>query len=169
MNSKDNSLKRSRLQFGCARITSAICGSVNLILIVGFIGRAHLLSRLSVALPLLRDLLLCAKHLFAAARRSSSQCSFTGLLNHSIDGIFEIIRVVGRHLVSIAEVHAIVARAHLAQGQPEMSRDRFGLLERHSAVHWWFRSLVASPPVRHLLLCAKHLFVEAIVQKTAAV
>src|SRR5262249_15379048 len=97
------------------------------------------------------------------------QCSFTGLLNHSINGIFEIIRVVGRHLVSIAEVHAIVTRAHLAQGQPEMSRDRFGLLERHSAVHWWFRSLVASPPVRHLLLSAKHLFVEAIVQKTAAV
>jgi hypothetical protein len=26
------------LQFGCARITSAICGSVNLILVVGFIG-----------------------------------------------------------------------------------------------------------------------------------
>ena len=46
-----------------------------------------------------------------------------------------------------------------------MSRDRFGLLERHSAVHWWFRSLVASPPVRHLLLCAKHLFVETMVQK----
>jgi len=77
------------------------------------------------------------------------------------DGIFEIIRVVGRHLISIAEVHAIIARAHLAQGQPEMSRDRFGLLERHSAVHWWFRSLVASPPVRHLLLCTKHLFAAA--------
>ena len=27
------------MQFGCARITSAICGSVNLILAVGFIGR----------------------------------------------------------------------------------------------------------------------------------
>src|SRR5262249_36120682 len=77
------------------------------------------------------------------------------------DRVFEIIRVVGRHLISIADVHAIVARAHLAQGQPEMSRDRFGLLERHSAVHWWFCSLVASPPVRHLLLCAKHLCVAA--------
>jgi len=39
-NSKDNSVKRSRLQFGCARITSAICGSVNLILIDGFITAA---------------------------------------------------------------------------------------------------------------------------------
>src|SRR6516165_11505855 len=36
-NSKDNSVKWSRLQFGCARITSAICGSVNLIFVVGFI------------------------------------------------------------------------------------------------------------------------------------
>src|SRR5215471_10115997 len=91
----------------------------------------------------------------------SSQSSLTGHLNRGVDGVFETVRVVRRHLVSIAEVHAIVARAHLAQGEPEMSRDRFGLLERHSAVHWWFRSLVASPPVRHLLLCAKHLFVEA--------
>jgi hypothetical protein len=33
-NSKDN----SRLQFGYARVTSAICGSVNLILVVGFIA-----------------------------------------------------------------------------------------------------------------------------------
>jgi len=32
-----SSVKRSRLQFGFARITSAIWGSVNLILIVGFI------------------------------------------------------------------------------------------------------------------------------------
>ena len=57
----------------------------------------------------------------------------TGLLKHSIDGIFEIVRVVGRHLVSIAEVHAIVARAHLAQSEPEMARDRFGFLKRHGA------------------------------------
>jgi hypothetical protein len=98
-----------------------------------------------------------------------NKTALTGLLNHSIDGIFEIIRVVRRHLVSIAEVHAIVARAHLAQGEPEMSRDRFGFLERHSAVHRWFRFLVDSPPVRDLLLCAKHLFVEAMVQKSAAV
>jgi hypothetical protein len=38
-NSNDNSAKQSRLQFGCARITSAICGSVNLILIVWVIRR----------------------------------------------------------------------------------------------------------------------------------
>src|SRR4051812_40917105 len=37
-NSNNNSAKRSRLQFGCARITSAMCGSVNLILIVDLIG-----------------------------------------------------------------------------------------------------------------------------------
>src|SRR5262245_17800586 len=35
-------------------------------------------------------------------------------LNRGIDGVFEIVRVVGCGLVSIAEVHAIVARAYLA-------------------------------------------------------
>ena len=71
--------KRSRLQFGCARITSAICGSVNLILVVGFIGYAQLprsfsgtsliqsVSRSLVALPPARDLFLRAKYLFFAA------------------------------------------------------------------------------------------------------
>jgi len=121
---------------------------VNLILVVVFIGRAHLLSRLLVALPPVRDLLLSAKDLFLAARRSSSQRSLTGLLNHSIDGIFEIIRVVGRHLISIAEVHAIVARAHLAQGQPEMSRNR----EPFSLSH------IIGPD---LFDCARDLFDEA--------
>ena len=38
----------------------------------------------------------------------------TGHLNRGIDGVFEIVRVVSRRFVSIAEVHAIVARAHLA-------------------------------------------------------
>jgi hypothetical protein len=46
-------------------------------------------------------------------------------------GVFEIVRVVGRGLVSIAEVHAIVAGAHHAQSEPEMARDRFGFLVRH--------------------------------------
>jgi hypothetical protein len=58
-----------------------------------------------------------------------SHRSFTGHLNRGIDGIF--VRAVSRALVSIAEVHAIVARAHLAQGEPEMARKRFGLLERY--------------------------------------
>src|SRR6478609_4815182 len=44
-----------------------------------------------------------------------------------------------------------------------MSRNRFGFLERHGAVHWRFCFLVASHPVRDLLLCAKHLFVAAMV------
>src|SRR5262249_28874440 len=61
----------------------------------------------------------------------SSQRSPTGHLNRGIDGVFEIVRVIGRGLVSIAEVHAIVAGAQLAQGKPEMARDRFGFLERH--------------------------------------
>src|SRR5262249_23339456 len=60
--------------------------------------------------------------------RCSSQRSLTGDLNRGIDGVFEILRVVGRGLVSVAAAHAIVAGAHLAQGEPEMSRDRFGLL-----------------------------------------
>ena len=34
----------------------------------------------------------------------------------------------------IAEVPAIGARAHLAQSEPEMTRDRFGFLERHGFV-----------------------------------
>jgi len=41
-----------------------------------------------------------------------------GHLNPGIDGIFEIVRVVGRNLGSITEVHAIVARAYLAQSEP---------------------------------------------------
>jgi len=56
-----------------------------------------------------------------------------GHLNRRLDGVFEIVRVVGRGLVSIAEVHAIFAGAHHAQSEPEMARDRFGLLERHGA------------------------------------
>src|ERR1700745_2356527 len=94
--------------------------------------------------------------------RCSSQSSLTGH-HRCFDGVFEAVCVVGRCLVSIAEVHAIVARAHLAQGEPEMSRDRFGFLERHGAVHWRFRFLVALPLTRDLLLCAKHLFVAAMI------
>src|SRR5215471_1249306 len=52
-------------------------------------------------------------------------------LNRGIDGVFELVRVVGRGLVCIAEVHAIVAGAQLAEGKPEMARNRFGFLERH--------------------------------------
>src|SRR5262249_59583823 len=64
---------------------------------------------------------------------ASSQRSLTGDLNRGIDGVFEALRVVGRGLVSVAAAHAKVAGAHLAQGEPEMSRDRFGFLERHGA------------------------------------
>src|SRR5262245_33663940 len=62
-----------------------------------------------------------------------SRCtrSFTGHLNRGVDGVFEIVRIVGRGLVSIAEVHAIVAGAQVAQGEPEMARGRFGFLECH--------------------------------------
>jgi hypothetical protein len=56
--------------------------------------------------------------------------SLTGQLNRGIGGVLEIVRVTGRWLVSIAEPHAIIARAHLAQGEAKMSRDRFGFLER---------------------------------------
>ncbi len=64
---------------------------------------------------------------------ASSQRSLTGDLNRGIDGVFEILRVVGHGLVSVAAAHAKVAGAHLAQGEPEMSGDRFGFLERHGA------------------------------------
>jgi hypothetical protein len=59
------------------------------------------------------------------------QRSLTGHLNRGIDGVFEIVRVVSRGLVSIAEVHAIVARAQQAQRESKMSRNRFGFLECH--------------------------------------
>jgi len=66
--------------------------------------------------------------------RCSSQSSLTGHLNRCVDGVFETVRVVGGGLVSIAEVYAIGARAHLAQGEPEMARDRLGFLELHNFV-----------------------------------
>ncbi len=47
-------------------------------------------------------------------KRCSSQLSLTGHLNRGFHGIFKIDRVVSRGFVSIAEVHAIIARAHLA-------------------------------------------------------
>ena len=50
-----------------------------------------------------------------------------------------------------------------------MARDRFGFLERHSAVHTRFRFLVALLPGSDLLLCAKHLFVAAMVVVIAPV
>src|SRR5262249_21505928 len=71
----------------------------------------------------------------ASLSPSFSPCQArTRHLSRGIDGVFEIVRVIGRGLVSIAEVHAILARAHLAQSEPEMARDRFGLLERHGFV-----------------------------------
>jgi hypothetical protein len=99
----------------------------------------------------------------------------TGHLNHGFDGIFETVRVVSRGFVSIAEVHSIGARAHLAQSEPEVARDRFGFLERHGfaqsssgythkaadtasfAVHF----LVALAPAWDLLFRANYLFVAA--------
>ena len=71
--------------------------------------------------------------------RSTATASSTGLrdiagtgdLNCGFHGVFQIVRVVSRHFVSIAEVHAIGARAHLAQSEPEMTRDRFRFLERN--------------------------------------
>ena len=57
-----------------------------------------------------------------------------GHLNRSIDGVFEIVRVVGRGFASIAEVHAIFARAQQAQREAEVARNRFSFLERHGLV-----------------------------------
>ena len=62
---------------------------------------------------------ICRSHHVGAAHTPS----LTGHLNRGVDRVLEIVRVVGRGLVSIPEVHAIVARAHLAQGEPEMARN----------------------------------------------
>ena len=64
--------------------------------------------------------------------------SGAGHLNRGFDGILEIVRVVRRRFVSIAEIYSIPARAHLAQSEPEMARDRLGLLERHGFVELVF-------------------------------
>src|SRR5262249_12326567 len=69
-----------------------------------------------------------------------------------IDGIFEIVRVVGRNLGSITEVHAIVARAYLAQSEPEVPRDRFGFLERHEYSNGQFCG-----PLRGVSACRSRL------------
>ena len=44
-------------------------------------------------------------------------------LEDDVKTAVEMVRVVSRRFVSIAEVHAIVARAHLAQSEPEMARN----------------------------------------------
>ena len=61
-----------------------------------------------------------------------------GPSHHGINGVFEFVCVVGRGLVSIAEVHAIVAEAKLAQSEPEVARDRFGCLRRLGDAPHWF-------------------------------
>jgi len=44
-----------------------------------------------------------------ALRGDGSQRSLTSHLNRGVDGVFEIVRVVGRGLVSIAEVHDLAS------------------------------------------------------------
>ena len=67
----------------------------------------------------------------ANARSRLQFCMVQPHPNRGIDRVFETAGVVGRGLVSIAEVHAIVARAHLAKFEPEMTSDRFRFSERH--------------------------------------
>jgi hypothetical protein len=77
------------------------------------------------------------------------QSSLAGHLNRGFDGIFETVRVVSRGFVSIAKVHAIRARAHLAQSEPEMARDRFGFLERHGFLNRHWEAAALEPPAKH--------------------
>ena len=63
--------------------------------------------------------------------RCGSRNSRLRAISTAVDGIFEIVRVVSRSLIPIAEVHAIITRAHFAQREAEMARDRFRFLERH--------------------------------------
>jgi hypothetical protein len=56
-----------------------------------------------------------ARSLFQLSKAQHLQRSPTGHLNRGIDGVFEIVGVVSRGLVSIAEIYAIVARAQQAQ------------------------------------------------------
>jgi hypothetical protein len=87
------------------------------------------------------NLLLCAKRLLVAARERCGLgcCRYTHDArcsrhpNRGIDGVLEIVGVVGRGLVAIAKLHAIVPGAYFAQSEPEMAHDRFGFLQRHSS------------------------------------
>src|SRR5262249_49085219 len=74
---------------------------------------------------------LSATALGSVGSQSFENARLRAISNRGVDGVFEIVRIVGRGLVSIAEVHAIVAGAQLAQNEPGMARDRFGFLERH--------------------------------------
>src|SRR5262249_41803544 len=65
-----------------------------------------------------------APNICSSLPKLCSQCSLTGHLNRGVDGVFELVCVVGHGLVAIAEVHAIVAGARLAHSEPEMARNR---------------------------------------------
>ena len=65
----------------------------------------------------------CSGSVATASSNGLHDIAGTGHLNRGFDGILQIVRVVSRRFVSIAEVHAIVARAHLAQSEPEMARN----------------------------------------------
>jgi hypothetical protein len=62
-------------------------------------------------------------HGLQSSRWCSSQSSLTSHLNRGVDSLFKTFRVVGRGLVSVAEVHAKLARVQLAQSEAEMARD----------------------------------------------
>jgi hypothetical protein len=94
-------------------------------------GRFFWRIRFLVALVPVWELLLSGDTRSPASSLYGATRNARGHLNRRIDGTFEIVRVVSRRFVSIAEVHAIRARAHLAQSEPEMARDRFGFLEHH--------------------------------------
>src|SRR5262245_35943232 len=68
-----------------------------------------------------------------SSSHGATRSGFTRHLNRRPHSIFESVRVIGRGLFSIAKVHPIVARAHLAEREPEMAGDRFGFLVRHGA------------------------------------
>ena len=81
--------------------------------------------------------------------RAGSQLALTSHRDGGVNGVFEIDRVAGRALVPIAEVHAIFAGAQQAQGEPKMSRDRFGLLERNGFLNRHWEAAALEPPAKH--------------------
>ena len=95
------------------------------------------LRQLAIAMCLRSAATLNARNktlLFFAPRtrtdlRSSLQLTLSSHRDGGVNGVFEIVRVIGRRFISIAEVHSIRARAHHAQSEPEMARDRFRFLE----------------------------------------
>src|SRR5262249_59151781 len=73
------------------------------------------------------------------SHRVASATGSAAARNSRLRAISIAVLTASSSLSVIAEVHAIVAGAKLAQSEPEMARDRFGFLERQGEATGPFR------------------------------